>query len=607
MDEIDAKATAISKWAVTLPSYKKTFLYLFALTFIAGFLLRVVLISHAPTLSRLSDALLYGGAEGVFFLGVPALLASVLAASLARKEDFAHRLKHFSSISLFSALVASVVYLLGLLIAPGIAELPSFVLLANSLVFVTWFIVLFVMLNYGPKAVLMAAFHPVLNISFLTIWSSFLLSGASDPSVLVVKFALSSLVLLFALASIFYILNAPAKRNFGISTLQTATLFFAQLVYGRKDIENIFSEMGETAETFLSTLSFKRKDGSFKAVFLVPHLHFGPFGNVGGSEFPALISKQVQEALSAPAFVFHGTANHDLNPIYSFAASRIANEFIQSAQSLPAKSYSDKAALLTGAHHSAKTAGFAFDNKTAFLALTRAPSTTDDISLPLGISLSEKLKGRGFSDVTLLDMHNSMGEESKMSDGSPEYFEFYDLFAKLSVPTRFEKFRLGVAHDAFSDFSTFEGLGKAGLNVAVFQIGAKTACLVLIDANNIVPSFRRHLLLRILSKHRFDVCDILTTDTHSVNNLSSVHNPLGPRVDFERMAARIERTVDAAVADLEPCRAALSNKRTSLEVLGSGRTSELLTTVSALVAIAKIFAPLIFLLSLALALTLIHW
>lgn len=602
-DEIDDKATAISKLAVRLPSYKKTYAYLFAFSFIAGFLLRFALSPHL-SLSRLSDSLLYGGAEGLLFLGIPALLASVLAASLARKEDFRHRLKHFSVISLASTALVSLAYLLALVFAPP--ELRFIVLLANSLVFLVWFAALFVMLNYGPKSVLMAALHPVFNLSFLVIWSSFLLPASSDPLALLFKFALSSIVLLLAFASIFYILNAPAKRNFGISTLQTATLFFAQLVYGKKDIEDIFGEMGENAETFLGTVAFRKPGGKLKALFLVPHMHFGPFGNVGGSEFPFLIAQDVQEKLKCPAFVFHGTANHDLNPIYSFTSTRIANEFAQSALGLKKSDYSAHASFVNASYRHAKALGLSFEKKSALLALTRAPETTDDIALPLGISLAEKLKAGGFKEAILVDMHNTKGDEPKMAGGSADYFEFYDLFAGLKPAARGEPFKLGTAIDSLSDFTPAEGIGKGGLKVAVFHVGRKRFCYLLFDANNLQPEFRRHVLLRVLSKHHFDACDLLTTDTHAVNSFSSVHNPLGAKINWEKLTSRIEKAISVAVGNLEPVEAAVANKRISLEVLGSGRTSELLTTVSALVAIAKIFAPILFLASLLLALMLLH-
>ncbi|MBU1196995.1 DUF2070 family protein [Candidatus Micrarchaeota archaeon] len=605
MDEIDDKAVSISRLAIRLPTYKRTFVYLFAVSFLAGFLLRLLIFPEARVLSSLSNSLLFGGAEGLLFIGLPALFASVLAASFTRKEDFSLRMKHFSFVALLATIVSSMLYFIGVAGYARFADLESFILLANSVVFLIWFAALFITLNFGWKTVLMASFHPALNLSFLVIWESFLLAGLTDPVLLFLKFVVSSGVLLLALASVFYVLNAPAKRNFGISTLQAATLFFAQLVYGKKDLENVLAEMGERVETLMGVVSFRTIKGKQKAVFIVPHLHYGPFGNIGGSEFPHLISFNVKEKLKCPVFVFHGLANHDYNPIYSFTSSRISSELVQTVKNFKASDYTSRAAFVSASYRTAKVLGVGFDKQQLFLAMSRAPETTEDISAPIGISFMEQLRGNGFREIVLTDMHNSAGEESKMGAGSPEYFEFYDLYKTISDPQNKKPFKLGVSHDSLTDFTTTEGIGKAGLNVAVFEVSGKRACFVLFDANNVLPSFRRELLLQLLSTFKFDYCDMLTTDTHSVNNFSMVHNPLGGRIDREKIANRVEQTTREAVKDLEFCQAAAVNRRTALDVWGAGRVSELLSTVSAIVAMAKIFAPLIFLASIVLALLLL--
>lgn len=598
MDDIDDKATSISKLSVSVPSYKKTFVYVFAWSFLAGFALRLLLSRQPLSPSALSDSLLFGGSEGLLFMGLPALLAAVLATGVARKEGFSQRLRHFSFIALLATVVCSLFYFAGALLYRRFADLATFALLANSAVFLARFLALFVGLNYGWKAFVIASFHPLLNLSFLTILSSFMLAGISDPALILLKFLVSSAVLLLGLVSLFYLLNAPAKRNFGMSTLQVATLFFAQTVYGRKDIEDFFAEISETVETTLGGVAFKRRDGSFKCAFLVPNLHYGPFGNVGGSEFPKLIAESVSAHLHCPALVFHGTAGHDLNPIYSFSSSRLANELVQSFKA--ARKFEDKASLIRASRDSAKVFGLAF-GKSAFLAMTRAPENTDDVELPLGMALQNALKARGFAETVLVDMHNSKTEEQKMSSGSKSFFEFHDLFSALSIPKTARPFKLGVAADALKEFPPSQGIGPAGLKVAVFEISGKRACLILIDGNNMLTAFRRNILLKVLSRHKFSYCDVLTTDSHAVNNISGVHNPLGSHPENERLIPRIEAAIEKALADAELCSAAVVSRRTSIEVLGSGRTPELLSTISAIVSIAKILAPIILFVSLVAA------
>ncbi|MFH1200203.1 MAG: DUF2070 family protein [Candidatus Micrarchaeota archaeon] len=600
MDDIDGKATSISRLAVALPSYKKTIAYLFAGSFVSGFVLRLLMARNSFSNAMLSDSLVFGGAEGVFFLGVPALLAGVIATGVARKEGFGPRLKHFTFVSLLAAIASFLFYFAGAVLYRRFADLATYALLANSAVFLIWFLALFVGLNYGWKSLVMASFHPVLNLSFLTIWSSFLIAGLNDPFIILVKFAASSAVLLLGMVSLFYILNAPAKRNFGASTLQVATLFFAQTVYGKKDIEDFFAEISETTHTTLGGVAFKRRNGEYKAVFLVPNVHYGPFGNVGGSEFPSTIANAVGAELRCPALVFHGTAGHDLNPVYSFSSSRLASEYVQTIRA--ARSYDATASFLRQENKNAKVFGLSFGRRhSSFVAMTRAPQNTDDIDLPLGMALSGALHASGFGESVLVDMHNSKCEEQKMGSGSPQFFEFYDLLSSVSNVKPPKAFKVGVAVDPLIGFNASHGIGTAGLKAVVFEIGAKRACLILVDANNVMPAFRRAVLLKVLSKFNFTYCDVLTTDTHSVNNISGVHNPLGAHKDNDKLIPLIEAAVALAVADLEPASAAVVNRRTTLEVLGSGRTPELLSTISAIVSMAKIFAPVILFLSVVVA------
>ena len=138
--------------------------------------------------------------------------------------------------------------------------------------------------------------------------------------------------------------------------------------------------------------------------------------------------------------------------------------------------------------------------------------------------------------------------------------------------------------------------------VSVFEIGGRKSCIILIDANNVLPDFRREILLKVLANgKRFDFCDVFTTDTHAVNTISGIHNPLGRYCDRGKLAARIEEAIAGAILDLEPAEAAMSIKRIELDVLGVRRSPEVISTINSIVSIAKIFAPSILIISLLIA------
>jgi predicted neutral ceramidase superfamily lipid hydrolase len=186
-----------------------------------------------------------------------------------------------------------------------------------------------------------------------------------------------------------------------------------------------------------------------------------------------------------------------------------------------------------------------------------------------------------------------------MTAGGSAYYELEDSIRDLAVRST-GKLSMGVAVDSLSEFTPAQGIGKAGLRVAVFKIGTKKFCIVLIDANNAHPTFRMHIL-ESLAPMGFDFVDIFTTDSHAVNVVGGVHNPLGCSVSSHQLVHRISSAVERAIADLEPVSAKEASSRIKIHVLGADRTSEMVSTINAVIAILRIIGPVILALSLVLA------
>jgi putative membrane protein len=185
--------------------------------------------------------------------------------------------------------------------------------------------------------------------------------------------------------------------------------------------------------------------------------------------------------------------------------------------------------------------------------------------------------------------------------GSEEFADYEEAVDKLAPPRKTAPLRMGVAHDPLADFTTVQGIGAAGLHALAFESGGKRACLLVLDANNVLPDFRSQIL-RELGPFGFDFVDIATTDTHSVNQLNGVENPLGAHPSAPKLLPRFIRAAKKALDDLEAVEAGVVMEPTKLQVLGAGRAGELLTTVNAIVSIAKILAPIVLAAALALAL-----
>ena len=93
----------------------------------------------------------------------------------------------------------------------------------------------------------------------------------------------------------------------------------------------------------------------------------------------------------------------------------------------------------------------------------------------------------------------------------------------------------------------------------------------------------------------------MTTDTHYVNTLSGGHHPLGLKKKDE-ITEGILKSVQEALQDLEPVEVGCKTSVLSgINTFGPTQATELVTTISSIVAVSRIFAPLVFVVALLFA------
>ncbi|MFH0835972.1 MAG: DUF2070 family protein [Candidatus Micrarchaeota archaeon] len=585
------KAVGLTRFIFSLPSYRKILVYLLAFSFLAGVLLRILF------KGGLSEALVYGGTEGFLFFAFPALLAALLSTSIIAFHSFKHDFKYFLFVALIAAVITSAGLFFDLLVGGRLFAFKEYLLIANGLVVLVWFAAAFVPLNAGWKALPVSFIQAFFNIAFLYLWNRFGVLESTvyigSPVVAFFKIIVSGGILLLALWSLFYVINAPGKRNFGISTIQAVALFFAQWTVGSKEFEEVLAEMGEKVETDVGFALFKNEKGRNKAVFIVPGVHFGPFGNLGGSEYPVLIARDIGKKTGAMVFVFHALVNHDFNPVSSGKHGVLSGVVLDNLR----LKTSSKAFYVEGSEGDAHVFGLGTGNS-VFLTLSRAPKSTEDIDRALGVALANKTEAQGFKTAVLSDRHNSVTDGFMMHVGSKAFSDFEGAISSLKKGKE-SALSLGVASDDLKEYSLAQGVGRNGLRVAVFEVNGRKACFALFDGNNVLPEFRRKAV-KELTEMGFNFADVCSTDAHSVNSISGVHNPIGAHHGDGDLLVRLKETAKRALNDLQPVSVAIEKKRVELDIMGTRKQSELISTVNSIVSIIKILAPVIFVLSLLL-------
>jgi putative membrane protein len=451
--------------------------------------------------------------------------------------------------------------------------------------FVLWYFLLLLAFDFRKSAFLLATMQLVFFAVFLLAGGR--LGAEADLAGLLVKIYLAAFVFLAALYVMFYLISAPMKKNLRISSMDALSMFLSQWLYGEKDLEGAFEEIGEEMETLAWVGKFSGRKN--EALFVVPYIHYGPFGNLGGSDF----TWQIADALSGKkreVFVFHGTATHDFNPV----ASREIGKVVGACQRALQKLKTAPASLSVSSCKVGSVRACAMRiNDSAFLSYSRAPLTTEDVSLGLGLAIMEKAR-KYCSSAAVVDEHNAeTGDISSVEVGSPIGFEMLDAAeGVLSGKPGQKPFLFGCASGKIS----LETVGKNGLKMALFSQGKGLHAIVLADANGIVPSFRLEIidLLAHLGKECGCACqgEIMTTDTHQINTVQGVLNPLGSEQRGDVMEL-VRRLFYEARRNLEPVKFGACEERFGIKVFGSGQSAEIASTINAVVAILRLALPMI--------------
>lgn len=572
MSNID-KAVSLTNYFVNLPKtqYLLSFILLLSLVLGAG----ISLITGMPFLEALLTA--------IFILTVPSFLTIILGkATMPRVPS-----RRIAATTLAGAVIYSLTYLAAISLqafsTPGGEMVIS---IGSALVFVVWYLIARIVFVHKWRSLVFAALQLSLYAIFL-ITDGFLPVGP-DPFSVLAKFYVSSFVLLAGLYLFFMLINAPMKRTFGVASTDVVSMFFSQWFYDKKDIEKTFRKVGETVTTHLSFLLFRRKDGDH--AFVVPWVHFGPFGNLGGSNFSFLIAEELEKKHGLKSFVFHGPATHDMNPVSATEMKKITDSCTEILSS--AKPADARVSLSVSATGNATAESLRFGDY-AFIGLTRAPKTTEDISLGMGMALLANAEKR-VASAAIVDQHNAeTGEIEYVEPGTKMGFHYLEaLNDSLSRKPEPQKLRAGFAYGA-SDSSR---IGSAGIKVAVFGTSPHYI-IILPDANGVTPAFRRKIMSSVESLFHSNgwgeaIPAVYTTDTHSVNSVRGVVNPLD---ENEIILGQILFLVKNAYEDMQEAKFFAETRTVEIKVLGAKQAIEIVSTINAIVAISKVAAPIIIL------------
>ncbi|MFQ6064561.1 MAG: DUF2070 family protein [Candidatus Bathyarchaeia archaeon] len=530
-----------------LPSQGKIVLLLFALCMLGGVL---AIVPVCPSYDGFALGLMFGA---IFLLIMTS--TDFLVSRSSMRADPVFDFRRCAALSLFSSILW-----FGLIFVGNIVNLflrnPAiwikFSLLGFYAVFMLRLIVFSsISLADRVRIFLSSLFQPALCV---------ILAFAMAPLIqfrltysLILYMPLSISVVGLAVHLFVFLIDRAGKKGVGIPSL---SLFKAFMVNWTEDLnmplENFFESLGSVRDVGLSMLAFRGNE-DMKALIVVPAFHAGPFKNVGSSLFPSMAQEALEDRLACVVSVPHGLFGHSLDLSSQAQSRKVINSVLESLDF----AFSDsKATPLMRARENGASASCQIFGNCAFVTLTLAPETMEDLPEELNLAIVSKAEGQGLSSAIVIDAHNSI-------DGLFNLEKALNPLRRAAVTSIEEAlscqrlpFRVGASRIVPKEFEVKDGMGPGGISVVVTEVGGQRAAYVVFDGNNMISGLREKIFSTL---HAMGVADgeVLTTDTHAVNGVVPTprgYHPIGDVMDHSKIIEYVKEVVTKALESLEPAR-----------------------------------------------------
>jgi len=338
------KTTHVTKYVFIAPEPHRAAGYIILFSMIFGLLINLDFNNfeqNFTTTNIFKNTIIFG----LIILGLPALLSGTISTPLANLTGGTFYFRRSFLLSLFSMVILVVVLIIGKIIGIWFdIDQTQFLIFGYALIISIRHPVLMATSHHLHLQTLPSSINHTL-LGFFVIWSV-----PGSPCYC----SIYELLLMFWFFAMFlattslwlHIIKKPFKRNFNVNGLLLMRQALSQFSADKKNdeiLENeFFSKIGSDTNVRIGTISFRKmiepetemrnrsgnvgpdnKYPKVETVMVIPSIHPGPFGTLGGSDLPNKISKYLKDT-TKNLMVFHGPATHDYNPVATGECVKVA-------------------------------------------------------------------------------------------------------------------------------------------------------------------------------------------------------------------------------------------------------------------------------------------
>lgn len=585
-----SSVAGLSKYIKTLPKTKYSIIGMLIISFLIGSIYYLI---DLVTNVGIFEDFIAGGLFGLTVFGISSIMSGALnQQAISSLHGINLKIKHSMFLSVLSMTILGLIIIIGCIISQ-ILKIDIFM---NSMLFGCVLIYGFNTLVFWATskvrfvtAAITGLIQPLLILAMYTL-VTFLFVDTSfmGPAILQITFKaiIAAIIFVMAIYAFIRVIASPFKKNLGIGVLDLLSLFIAHMNEGSNSLEGLFENMSEAIDTIVTFVSFKTENG-IKALFLSPSVHPGPLGDLGGSNMPTLLANKFDYF----TMVAHGPSTHDFNPI---AVSEIDKVEESVRRGLEKVEYSANASKFIRYTSGKANIGVQLFNEGMIILSTFAPDAVDDIEFGVGLTMMAQSRSRcNVKDSIIVDCHNSFTPESgEILPGNSEVFQLIEVIDTINPNQEKHEIKVGCYEDTMGSLDKHEGIGDSGIKTMIIEVDNQRTAYVLFDSNNMEKGFRQEIIDSV-SDLEINEIEVMTTDTHTVNTLSRGYNPIGIAKRPE-IIKYVRISIEEAIKDLEKVEVGTGTEKiVNLNTFGPKNSTELISTISSVVAVSKIIAPVL--------------